>query len=331
MKRLWTISLLALPVLAVAALLWHTPAPEGDDPGTPRGLFAPAQGPDLDGGRGAVLLMPRSVSHLKDAFARLGYRWDDVFAAVPRVRVATFPSDLGDVNRTVERKKIFFQSVVPLILLENERVLKERKWLTGILARVDAGRPVAAYERAWLRALAERYGVDGRPLAPEARAELLKRVNAVPPSLALAMAALESGWGTSRFVGEGNNLFGQWTFRPGTGLVPMDRPAGASYELAVFPDLSSSFRAYLHNLNTHWAYADFRDQREGLAGLDAPGAAESLARSLLRYSTRGTEYTDDVVRVIRRNHLTRFDRATLHAPDAALRAERAAPAPEAIS
>lgn len=330
MRRLRTISLLALPVLAVAALLWWAPAPEGDSTATPRGLFAPDPGPHLDGGRGAVLLLPRSVSHLKDTFARLGYRWNDVFAAVPRVRVAAFPADLGEVNRTVERKKLFFQSVVPLILLENERVLKERQWLTDILARVDAGRPVAAYERAWLGALAERYDVAGRPLDPGPRAELLKRVNVVPPSLALAMAALESGWGTSRFVGEGNNLFGQWTFRPGTGLVPLERPAGASYELAVFPDLSSSFRAYLHNLNTHWAYRDFRDRRAALASLDTPGAAESLARSLLRYSTRGADYTADVVRVIRRNHLTRFDHATLHAPET-LRAERADAPPEALS
>jgi Bax protein len=330
MRRLGTISLLALPVLAVAALLWYVPAPQGVETGPPHGLFSPAAGPDLDAGKGAVLLVPRSVSHLKDTFARLGYRWDDVFAAVPRVRVSAFPSDLGQVNRTVERKKLFFQSVVPLILLENERVLKERQWLTDILARVDAGAPVAAYERAWLKALAERYDVDGQPLDPKPRAELLQRVNAVPPSLALAMAALESGWGTSRFVGEGNNLFGQWTFRPGTGLVPLRRPKGASYELAVFPDLSSSFRAYLHNLNTHWAYKTFRAKRAELSSLDAPGAAETLAQSLLRYSTRGSAYTADVVRVIRRNHLTRFDHATLHAPDT-LHAERVASAPEAVS
>jgi Bax protein len=331
MKRHQPLFLLTLPVLAVAALLYATPRPAGTDGAEPPGLFD-ATGSGLERlGHGALQVTPRTVSHLKAAFARIGYDPDDLTAAVPRLRVRVFPGDLGKVARTVERKHLFYQSLLPVILLENERVAKERAWFEDILARHDAGLPVTAYERAWLRALADRYGVRAPALSDTGRAALLKRVNVVPPSLALATAALESGWGTSRFAGEGNNLFGQWTFRPGTGLVPLDRPDGAHYELAVFPDLSASFRAYLHNLNTHWAYARFRDSRAQAASLDTPDAAIALARSLERYSTRGDAYTADLVRIIRRNNLFRFDRATLHAPGTALRAEGAPGAAEAVS
>lgn len=331
MKRLSPI-LLLLPVLATAALLWHLPRPEAAGGPDPAGLFAPAG--DLHAKRlpdGALELFTPSASQLRAAFDRMDYSWRDLSTTVPRVRLSAFPPDLGDGTGTIERKRLFYQSMMPLILMENERVRRERAWLEEILARHAAGRPVPAYEVAWVRALADRYGVEGSPFAGPAKAELLKRVDGIPPSLALAMAALESGWGTSRFAAVGNNVFGHWTFRPGTGLVPRDRPAGAHYELAVFPDLASSFRAYLHNLNTHWAYADFRDLRARTARPDSPGAVLGLARSLIRYSTRGDAYTADLVRVIRRNNLFRFDGTTLNAPAPALRAERSAVPAEALS
>jgi len=315
MKRVATGTLLLVPVLAVGALLAQLPDPPGAAAGRPpMGIFAPDSWPGMMSDAADVVLTTPSVSGLEAAFRRLDYRWDDVDTAVPRVRVNTLPEDLGDVTPLSARKALFYQSILPIVLMENERVSRQRVWLLRILDRDAQGLPVTAYETAWLEALARRYDVDDPPLSPAGREELTLRVAPIPPSLALAMAALESGWGTSRFAAVGNNLFGHWTFRPGTGLIPRHRPAGAQYEVAVFPDLSSAFRAYLHNLNTHWAYADFRARRAELGDLDAPDAGVTLAESLIKYSTRGTEYTSDVVALIRRNNLTRFDGATLGSP-----------------
>jgi Bax protein len=324
MRRLATGTLLMVPVVAVGALLAHLPDPPADaSDRTPVGIFAPDAWPGLASDTADVVLSTPSVSHLEDAFRRLDYRWEDLRTSVPRVRVNALPEDLGDVTPLSARKHLFYQSVLPIVLMETERVGKQRAWLLRILDRDSRGLTPTAYEMAWLESLAERYDVADPPLSPEGREELTKRVAPIPPSLALAMAALESGWGTSRFAAVGNNLFGHWTFRPGTGLIPHKRPHGAKYELAVFPDLSSAFRAYLHNLNTHWAYADFRDRRAALDDADDPGAVVSMAESLIKYSTRGSAYTSDVVHIIRRNNLFRFDGATLGTP---VRQEAAGPA-----
>jgi Bax protein len=315
MKRIATGTLLLVPVITVGALLAQLPDPPGAAADRPSmGLFAPDRWPGMITDAADVVLTIPSVSGLEAAFRRLDYRWEDLGTAVPRVRVNTLPEDLGEVTPLSARKRLFYQSVLPIVLMENERVAKQRTWLLRILDRDAHGLPVTAYETAWLEALANRSDVDDPPLSPAGREALTLRVAPIPPSLALAMAALESGWGTSRFAAVGNNLFGHWTFRPGTGLIPHRRPAGARYEVAVFPDLSSAFRAYLHNLNTHWAYADFRARRAELGDLNAPGAGVTLAESLVRYSTRGTDYTADVVHLIRRNNLTRFDGATLGTP-----------------
>jgi len=331
MKRIATGTLLLVPVLAVGALLAQLPAPpDAVADRAPTGLFSPDAWPGISSDTADVVLSTPSVARLEAAFRRLDYRWEDLLDTVPRVRVNTLPTDLREVMPLSARKRLFYQSVLPIVLMENERVGRERAWLLRILDRDAQGLPLTAYETAWLESLADRYDVDDPPLSAVGREELTRRVAAIPPSLALSMAALESGWGTSRFAAMGNNLFGHWTFRPGTGLIPHKRPAGAQYEVAVFPNLSSAFRAYLHNLNTHWAYADFRALRARLGGPDAPDAGVTLAQSLIKYSTRGTDYTSDVVRVIRRNHLTRFDHATLGTP-ARREAARADAASAAVS
>jgi Bax protein len=331
MKRIATGALLLVPVIAVGALLTELPDPpraSADRP--PVGLFAPDAWPGLSSDSADVVLATPSVEHLEAAFKNLDYRWEDLLKTVPRVRVHTLPTDLREVTPLSARKHLFYQSVLPIVLMENERVEKERAWLLDILDRHARGEPLSAYESSWLETLAARYDVDDPPLSREGREALTRRVAAIPTSLALAMAALESGWGTSRFASMGNNLFGHWTFRPGTGLIPHKRPRGAKYELAVFPDLSSAFRAYMHNLNTHWAYADFRARRAELGVSDDPGAVVSMANSLVKYSTRGTDYTSDVVRIIRRNNLFRFDHATLGVP-ARLEAARAADSAATLS
>ncbi len=259
----------------------------------------------------SIEVLAPSVTHLRAYFNQLDYGWEQEHLAVPRVALTSFPSDMDEVPEVNEKKRLFFESMLPLVLMETERIASERAHMLALFEKTDRGEALSDLERDWLNQLAKRYKIAEDPMA--ARAELRLRVNVVPISLALAMAATESGWGTSRFAEEGNNLFGQWTFTPGTGLVPKQRPKGARYEVAIFPDLASSVRAYLNNLNTHWAYKEFRRIRAELPDLAAEDAGIILARSLTRYSERGVSYTDDLVRIIRSNGLARAERAILDA------------------
>ena len=138
--------------------------------------------------------------------------------------------------------------------------------------------------------------------------ELLRRVDIVPPSLALAQAAEESGWGVSRFARRGKALFGQKVFRGGEGLVPLERPDGARYRVRSFDRVIDGVRAYLHNLNTHYAYARFRRVRARMRQEDGTLDSYGLAGTLLKYSERREAYLETIREIMQVNGLTVFDR-----------------------
>lgn len=202
------------------------------------------------------------------------------------------------------RKAAFFEYMVPLVEQENAAILSSRERLQAIQ---EDGTPGWA-ERRWLMLLAERYELDEfDPTEAADRAQLIKRVDVVPPSMALAQAANESAWGTSRFARLGNNYFGQWCFVAGCGLVPEARNTGASHEVAAFKSVRESVRRYMNNINTHRAYADLRSRRATLRseGNDISGLA--LAPTLIRYSERGQEYVNELQAMIRGNDLQQYD------------------------
>ncbi len=203
-----------------------------------------------------------------------------------------------------ERKARFVEFMQPLIAAENARVLRDRGRLVSIAAADEAG----WRDRRWLRALGERYRLDPETLSgDELLATLLLRVDAVPMSLALAQAAKESGWGTSRFAREGRNLFGQWCYEPGCGIVPHARGAQATHEVERFSTPRESVESYLRNINTHSAYRDFRLARAGLRASRAPLSGLVLAEELQSYSERGSAYVDEIKQLIRFNDLEEFD------------------------
>ena len=76
------------------------------------------------------------------------------------------------------------------------------------------------------------------------------RLSRVPTSIIIAMAGVESAWGTSRFALEGNAIFGQWTW-DGQGIAPLNRDGDKSHKILKFPILRASVKAYQNNLNTH--------------------------------------------------------------------------------
>lgn len=266
-----------------------------------RGLLPPAIG-DGDEER------PLSLQ-LAQAFEGMGYELNQVArgeTAVPRLYLANLPSDLDDLNDPGQRKTLFLSAMLPLVLSMNETIEADRKRLIAYGERVKSGVRIAAPERDWLDGMFARYGVEDGDLFT-----LLKRVDVIPPSLALAQAAEESGWGTSRFAQEGNALFGQWTQSQHKGLIPAERAQNASYAVKSFGSLAEAVKSYAQNLNTHQAYEEFREARWAAREQGQPLDGFALSDTMHRYSKRGDDYVETIRRLIRQNGLGAFDEAKL--------------------
>lgn len=220
--------------------------------------------------------------------------------------------DFGAIEDAGARKEAFFGFLEPFTEEANERILSQRERLLALLERVGDGR-FNRRDRSWLVEMEAAYGLE--PAGEEAAVTaarlrvLLERVDVIPPSLALAQAALESGWGTSRFAQEGNNLFGIWCYEPGCGIVPNRRPEGRTYEVAAYDTPEASFAAYMRNLNSNEAYRDMWRIRQGLREGGEPVTGVLLADGLYRYSQEGYTYIGKVQQVIRSNDLGSYDAA----------------------
>jgi len=211
--------------------------------------------------------------------------------------------DFSGYSDTTEKKVAFFSFLYPRIVLANSRILIERDYLDSLSQK----NVLSKKEHAWLAAQAKRLRVDEEPGSPEQFALLRKRLDVIPPSLILAQAAYESAWGTSRFALRGNNLFGQWCFSKGCGLVPLSRAEGANHEVATFASPYHSVRAYIQNLNRHGSYKGLRDTRLDDREAGDPLSGLALARGLISYSERGEEYVDEIRSMIRYNNLEFYD------------------------
>ncbi|WP_430397012.1 glucosaminidase domain-containing protein [Ferrovibrio sp.] len=225
---------------------------------------------------------------------------------VPRIFLARLPIDIADVNLTEKRKRAFIKVMLPHILRENERIADDREKLLKLQERRDSGLPLRPRDEAWLADLSQRYGLDEADLD-----EMLLRVDMIPPALALAQSIEESGWGTSRFALLGNAVYGQWTWNPGSGIVPENRPDGEKYEILRFSSLEHSVAAYMRNLNSKSSYREFRDQRSKLRQRDMSLDGYSLAGHLHRYSVRGADYVRTLRSIMRTNDLEMFDSSRL--------------------
>jgi Bax protein len=272
--------------------------------------------PAIHGSAGAVAVDPTvtfivhpTVQGLTAAFERAAYDLESIRAwrkRVPHLRLVTLPRDLPDLMDVGERKTVFLSLMLPLILEANAHIALERRRLRSAIERRADGQVLPPELIDWLAGLAKRYKV------PPGRLDaLLLRVDSVPPSLALAQAAAESGWGTSRFAIEGNAIFGQWTTAGGKGLVPLERPEGMTYKVRSFDRLIDSVNAYLLNLNTHRSYDGFREARAAMRQAGTPPDGAALAGELQRYSERGQEYVDLLRGIIRKNRLSPLDTARL--------------------
>ena len=231
--------------------------------------------------------------------------------------------DFSAYGDTAEKKAAFFSFLYPRIVLANSRILIERDYLDSLAGKDELSKS----ELTWLENQADRLRVDEEPASENMFRRLRNRLDVIPPSLVLAQAANESAWGTSRFARKGNNLFGQWCFSKGCGIVPRGRVEGASHEVANFSSPYMSVRSYIQNLNRHPTYQLLRDIRLKARNRGDLASGSSLAAGLLGYSERGEDYVEEIRGMIQHNNLGYFDeefQAIVRESDARKLAELAA-------
>ena len=254
----------------------------------------------LENNDNAISLNAETTSNL---FNDLGYDLKAVRAGqkVKPIYLTKLPKDLKTLGNTSQKRELFIKIILPLILDENEKITDDRKKLFKMLSKNFN----TAGERYWLKRRFKEYKIDDQDLS-----KLKMRMDIIPVSIALAQAANESGWGTSRFALEGNALFGQWTWSK-KGISPKNKDPDASHKILQFQILKASVRAYKNNLNTHNAYKQFREERAKLREADDKINGLLLTQYLKNYAGIGSKYVEILDSIISNNSLTDFDEADL--------------------
>ena len=247
-----------------------------------------------------VSLSAETASNL---FDELNYDLKGVRAGqkVKPIYLTKLPKDIKTLGDTKKKRELFIKIVLPLILSENSKITEDRKKLFKILGKNFN----TVGERVWLKRRFKEYKIDDRDLS-----KLKMRMDIIPASIALAQAANESGWGTSRFALEGNALFGQWTWSK-KGISPKNKDPDQSHKILQFQVLKASVKAYKNNLNTHNAYKEFREVRAQLRQENKQIIGLDLIKYLKAYAAIGEKYVLIIEDIIEKNSLTDFDKADL--------------------
>ncbi len=244
-----------------------------------------------------------NASTVKQLFEDTNYTLDDVRKKklVKPVALTLLPQEIKMIENTKKRKEFFIQIILPLILQENNNIKIDRKRLFSIINKSNNTK----LEKKWIEKKYKQYGISSKDLS------VLKiRMDEIPVSLAIAQAAKETGWGTSRFAQEGNALFGQWTWS-GEGLKPKDSEKNEGHKVMKFNVLQASVRAYQRNLNTHSSYQEFRLARAKLRDLGKDLDSLILVHYLNEYAETGNQYVEVLRKIIEQNNLKDFDDAKL--------------------
>ena len=244
-----------------------------------------------------------SASTINQLFKDENYNLKDIRKnkLVKPINIDLLPSEIKSIENSRERKELFIQIILPLILEENKKIKLERKTLFSILNKNSN----TLEEKNWLKSKFKQYGVSNKDLAT-----LKIRMDEVPVSLAIAQAAKETGWGTSRFAQEGNALFGQWTYG-GEGIKPAGSDADDTHKVMKFKILKASVRAYQRNLNTHKSYREFRKVRAIQRDVFGTLNSLELVNYLDKYAETGKDYIVILKKIIEQNKLKDFDDAKI--------------------
>jgi Bax protein len=248
----------------------------------------------------AILL---SAATIEELFKSTNYNLKDVRKnkLVKPISLDLLPKEIVKIENTKKRKDFFIQIILPLVIDENNSIKLDRMKLFSILNKSKNTKT----EQEWLNMKFKQYGVVNKDLST-----LKVRMDEVPVSMAIAQAAKETGWGTSRFAQEGNALFGQWTWN-GDGIKPSGAEDNSTHKVMRFKVLQASVKAYQRNLNTHSSYKDFRSARAELRDEGKKLDSMILSEYLDKYAETGKEYVKILQQIIRQNNLTDFDDAKL--------------------
>ena len=244
-----------------------------------------------------------SAKTIKQLFEDTNYNLQDVRKnkLVKPVSLSLLPNEMRMIQNTKKRKELFIQIILPLIIKENNSIKLDRKKLFQILNKSRNSNN----EKTWLVKKFKQYGVVNKDLST-----LKVRMDEIPTSIAIAQAAKETGWGTSRFALEGNALFGQWTWS-GEGIKPLGADDNTKHKVMKFKVLQASVKAYHRNLNTHLSYRSFRNVRAQLRDQEKELDSLVLSEYLDQYAETGKEYVKILQQIIKQNTLTDFDDAKL--------------------
>ena len=240
-----------------------------------------------------------NASTIEQLFKDTNYTLEDVRKTklVKPITLSLLPEEMKMIESSTKKKNLFIKIILPLILEENNRIKLDRRKLFNVLNKNKN----TNLEKKWLNIKFKQYGVLNKDLST-----LKIRMDEIPVSLAIAQAAKETGWGTSRFALEGNALFGQWTWS-GEGIKPAGADNNTTHKIMKFKILKSSVRAYQRNLNTHSSYKDFRLARAELRDNKMKVDSLILANYLDKYAETGKEYVKILKKIIKQNNLTEFD------------------------
>ncbi|MDC6469728.1 glucosaminidase domain-containing protein [Candidatus Pelagibacter sp.] len=244
-----------------------------------------------------------SASTIEEIFKSTNYNLEDVRKTklVKPISLTLLPHEIKKIENSQKRKNLFIQIILPLVIKENNNIKLDRKKLFSILNKSKNTK----LEKNWLNSKFKQYGVLNKDLPT-----LKIRMDEVPTSMAIAQAAKETGWGTSRFAQEGNALFGQWTWS-GEGIKPSDADGSSTHKVMKFKVLQASVRAYQRNLNTHSSYKDFRSARAEMRDQGNKLDSMILTTYLDKYAETGKEYVRVLQQIIKQNNLVDFDDAKL--------------------
>ena len=244
-----------------------------------------------------------SASTIEELFKSTNYNLQNVRKTklVKPISLSLLPEEIKKIENTKKRKELFIQIILPLVIKENNNIKLDRKKLFTILNKSKN----TQIEKDWLKSKFKQYGVVNKDLST-----LKIRMDEIPVSMAIAQAAKETGWGTSRFAQEGNALFGQWTWT-GEGIKPAGADDNSTHKVMKFKVLQASVKAYHRNLNTHSSYKDFRSARAQLRNDEKQLDSLILSEYLDKYAETGKEYVKILKQIIRQNNLSDFDDARL--------------------
>ena len=237
------------------------------------------------------------TSDLVNVFDDNNYNFETLLRhkKVPDLYISSLPEDFGNIKSSSKKKSLFIRSILPLIIKENNKIetlSKKIKILNNNFEKINRNQAL------WLNKMLASYRVKTNSID-----DLIIKVDVIPVSIALGQAAIESGWGTSRFAMEGNALYGQWSWKAGSGIVPKERDKDEVYEIKSFLSLSNSVASYMKNLNSHPNYKNFRVNRNLLREHNIPISGSYLYKYLDKYAI-DSNYSDTLKKII---DINKFD------------------------